>query len=111
MARFGIGQSVRRTEDARLLLGRGRFVDDIALPRMAHAAVLRSPHAHADILSIDTADARAAPGVLILATAETIAADGLDFIPATYKPPGLAFNEAPMPILARGRVRHVGEPV
>ena len=111
MTRFGIGQSVRRTEDARLLLGRGRFVDDIALPRMAHAAVLRAPHAHADILSIDAAEARAASGVLIVATAETIAAEGLDAIPATYKPPGLAFSEAPMPILARGRVRHVGEPV
>ena len=111
MTRFGIGQSVRRKEDQRLLLGRGRFVDDLVLARMAHAVVVRSPHAHADILAIDLAPARRAPGVLAVASSAELEKDGIHSIPALYRPPEIAFSEAPMPILARGRVRHVGEPV
>ena len=60
----GIGRPARRKEDFRLLTGRGRYVDDLALPGMAHAVFARSPHAHARIVSIDTAAALAAPGVL-----------------------------------------------
>ena len=58
-----IGQSLRRLEDARFLTGSGCYLDDITLPGMLHAAIVRSPHAHADIKGIDTSAARAAPGV------------------------------------------------
>ena len=53
-----IGKSMKRVEDPRLLAGKGKYVDDIELPRMAHAAVMRSPHAHARIISIDTRRSR-----------------------------------------------------
>ncbi|MDZ4136127.1 MAG: hypothetical protein U1D06_11130, partial [Paracoccaceae bacterium] len=59
-----IGSSVPRPNARRLLQGRGRFVDDKALPRMVHAAFVRSPYAHARILSVDVAEARAMPGVI-----------------------------------------------
>ena len=69
MAKFGIGQSVRRVEDPRLLTGGGRYTDDTKLSApAARAYVLRSPHAHADIKSIDTAAARKAPGSIINVT-------------------------------------------
>jgi len=58
----GIGQPVRRKEDARLLTGKGRFGDDVTLPGMAHAVIARSPHAHARIVSVDKRAALAAPG-------------------------------------------------
>ena len=64
------GQSLRRFEDHRLLTGQSRFVDDIRLPGMLHAVVLRSPHAHAAIASLDVSAARNAPGVVSVVTAE-----------------------------------------
>jgi carbon-monoxide dehydrogenase large subunit len=66
MTKFGIGQAVPRTEDARLLTGRGRYTDDISLPGQTYAYVLRSPQAHAEIVSIDLEEARNAPGVLAI---------------------------------------------
>src|SRR5262245_11935564 len=59
-----IGTSIQRVEDARVLTGRGRYIDDLVLPGMLHAAFLRSPHAHARITRIDTAAARQVPGVV-----------------------------------------------
>ena len=64
MGQFALGQSVPRTEDPRLLTGRGRYTDDFVLPRLAHGYVLRSPHAHARIRSIDVRAAQQMPGVL-----------------------------------------------
>jgi CO/xanthine dehydrogenase Mo-binding subunit len=64
----GIGQPVRRKEDFRLLTGRGGFADDIQLPRLAHAVIVRSPHAHAQIQSIDIAAPLGSPGVLAVLT-------------------------------------------
>ena len=64
MNRLGIGQPVRRVEDARFITGRGRYVGDIDLPGIAHGQVLLSPHAHAHITRIDVTRARAAPGVI-----------------------------------------------
>ena len=61
--KFGVGQSVRRVEDPRLIQGLGRYSDDVNLPRQLYAVVVRSPHAHARIRSVDTAAARAAQGV------------------------------------------------
>ena len=63
-----IGQSMKRVEDPRLLTGRGKYIDDLSVPNMAHAAVLRSPHAHARIRKIDTTKARALPGVVRVVT-------------------------------------------
>src|SRR5215212_2509693 len=77
----GIGRPVRRREDLRLLTGRGRYSDDLNLPGQAYAVMVRSPHAHALIRGIDTAAARAAPGVLAALTAEDLRADGLNALP------------------------------
>ncbi|HZT90387.1 MAG TPA: xanthine dehydrogenase family protein molybdopterin-binding subunit [Stellaceae bacterium] len=120
-AAFGIGRPVRRKEDFRLLTGRGRFVDDTALPGMAHAVLVRSPHAHARIASIDAAAARAAPGVLAVLTGADYLAEGLGPIPhnaGLMNAPDLAVRlrggapiattHHPMPA---ERVRFVGEPV
>src|SRR5229473_502182 len=82
-AQFGIGQAVTRFEDPRLLRGQGRFINDVNLPGQAHAVVLRSPHAHAKIRSIDTEAARRAPGVLAVWTGADYARDGLGMPKAT----------------------------
>jgi len=114
MGQFGIGQSVRRTEDARFLRGRGQYMDDINRPRQAHAAFVRSPHAHARIVAIDTAEAKAAPGVLAVATCEELAADGVGPIPCLIPlvgKDGAPLKTPPRPALARGRARHVGDAV
>ncbi|HET6520435.1 MAG TPA: xanthine dehydrogenase family protein molybdopterin-binding subunit [Geminicoccaceae bacterium] len=114
MAKFGIGQPVTRLEDPRLITGRGRFTDDITLPNQAYAYVLRSPHAHARIVGIDTAAAAEARGVLDVLTGEDVARDGLGDIPCLIpmkNRDGSPRAETPRPLLARERVRHVGDPV
>lgn len=102
-------RSIRRLEDARFLLGRGRYLEDIAVPTALAGHVLRSPHAHALIRRIDTVQAAALPGVHLIATAADLAADGLGHLPcmAAVKP----LIVPPRPALAEGRVRHVGDPV
>jgi len=80
MGEFAIGQSVPRTEDPRLLTGRGKFVDDFFVPGQCHACVLRSPHAHARIVSVEARAARAMPGVLAVLTGEDWAAEGFGHI-------------------------------
>src|SRR6516225_7875934 len=117
----GIGQPVRRKEDFRLLTGRGRFGDDLVLPGQVHTAFVRSPHAHARIVSIGKRAALAAPGVLAVLTGSDYLAAGLGPIPHN---PGLS---APPDVQARlcggppiatrhyslpaDRVRFIGEPV
>jgi aerobic carbon-monoxide dehydrogenase large subunit len=89
----GIGQPVRRKEDFRLLTGRGRFGDDVTLPRMAHAVFVRSPHAHARIRAIEKRAALATPGALAIFTGADYVADGLRPIPhnaGIMRPPDLA---------------------
>ncbi|HEX3859278.1 MAG TPA: hypothetical protein VHV58_06715, partial [Pseudolabrys sp.] len=100
-----VGQSVERVEDAALLSGAGRYIDDLGVrPGTLDAAILRSPHAHADIVSIDTAQALALPGVVAVVT-------GADLAKVTS---ALA-SSVRAPIDARpiavDRVRYVGEPV
>jgi carbon-monoxide dehydrogenase large subunit len=113
--KFGIGQPVTRMEDRRFLTGRGRYVDDIALPGQAWGFVLRSPHAAARILKIDTSAAKASPGVLLVLTSEDLDAAGIG--PMTCGVVPMAFGGRPashwpaQPALAAGHVRHVGEPV
>ena len=81
--KFGIGQPMRRHEDLRLITGRGRYTDDVSLPQMTQAFVLRSPVAHAHIKRLDAEAARRMPGVLFVATGEDIRADGLGDVPCT----------------------------
>ena len=112
MGQFGIGQPLRRKEDARLLQGRGSYTDDVNVDGQFWAAFLRSPHPHADIRSIDLQAARAAPGVVAVFTAADLDADGVPDMPCEVELSDL--SGAPMwkpmrPILARGRVRFVGE--
>ena len=64
MEKFGVGQGVRREEDPRLLKGKGLFVNDVNIPNQAYAIILRSPHAHAEIKSIDISQALKAKGVI-----------------------------------------------
>ena len=103
------GRSVRRLEDARFLLGQGRYVEDIDATAMLHGHVLRSPHAHALIRRIDVGSAAALPGVHVVATAADLAADGLGPLPCLAAVAPLIVP--PRPALADGRVRHVGDPV
>lgn len=105
----GIGASVLRLEDRRFLQGNGRFVDDIQLPRMLHAAVLRSPHGHAHIQSIDAEAARALPGVTAVYTFADLPAD-LKPIPVRLNPYGSLEPFLQFP-LANDKVRYVGEPI
>jgi carbon-monoxide dehydrogenase large subunit len=112
--KFGVGQPVRRYEDLRLITGRGRYTDDVVLPRMTCAFVLRSPVAHATIKRIDAAAARRMPGVLFVGTGEDVRADGLGDVPCTVplmSRDGKPRHDTPRPVLAQGKVRHVGQPV
>ena len=111
MGEFAIGQSVSRFEDPRLLQGGGRYVGDMVLPGMVFGYVLRSPHAHARIRSIDTSKAKAAPGVLTVLTGEDWQASGWGDLPV---PDGLKRRDGsvfrpPYPALTRDRVRWVGD--
>lgn len=111
---FGIGQSAPRVEDRHLLEGRGTFVDNLAFPNVAHAVLLRSPHGHADIVSVDTTAARQAPGVLLVCTGEELAAEGLGGITSLFVPPdceGRTPVTPPHPLLQAERVRFVGDRV
>ena len=114
MGRFRIGQEAAREQDPRLLRGHGRFVADRVLPSLAHGYVLRSPHAHARIVSLEAAHARTMPGVLAVFTGEDIAADDLGKRRIHFprkRPDGSPMFVNPHPVLAKGRVRFVGDPV
>jgi aerobic carbon-monoxide dehydrogenase large subunit len=112
--KFGIGQPLRRYEDLRLLTGKGRYTDDITLPGMAFAAVLRSNVAHARLTRVDAAAARRMPGVLLVLTGDDVAADKLGDVPCNHplvSRDGKPRHDTPRPVLAIGKVRHVGQPV
>jgi carbon-monoxide dehydrogenase large subunit len=109
-----IGDTPRRREDARFVIGKGAYLDDLPFDDLAHGVFLRSPHAHATIVRIDTAVALAAPGVFAVLTAADVAADGLRAIrPVTEAnvQTGEPFAFLSQPLLATGKVRHVGEAV
>src|SRR5262249_1772202 len=109
-----IGDAPKRREDLRFLTGRGSYLDDLSFAGMAHAVVLRSPHAHALILRIQAETARKAPGVLAVLTAEDVRADGLKPLRPSAEAnvqTGEKFAFAAQPLLAEGKVRYVGEPV
>ena len=112
MAKFGLSQPLRRIEDPRLLKGGGRYTDDIDLPGQGYGHVLRSPHAAATITGIDTAAARAMPGVLGVFTHADIAELGdLPCAVPLKNRDGSPRANTPRPALANGQVRHVGDPV
>jgi carbon-monoxide dehydrogenase large subunit len=108
-----VGRSTRRNEDPRLLTGRALFVDDLALPGMLHVAFLRSPYAHARLLSIDTSAAKAMEGVVTVITADDLG-DYWQPGPLLVPPPpvpGMFFHQRCQVPLVRDKARHVGEPV
>jgi carbon-monoxide dehydrogenase large subunit len=112
MGEFGIGQSVTRLEDPRLLTGGGNFLDDVTLHRQCWGWVLRSPHAHARIKSIDTAQAKAAPGVVAVLTGADWMAEGFGSLPCEetrYRPDGSPMHHPYRPALVPDRVRLVGD--
>jgi len=112
LVEFSIGQSAPRTEDRRFLTGQGSFVDNLDFPNAAHAVIVRSPHGHADILSIDVAAARRAPGVLLVCIGADIVAEGLGGILCLVEPPecdGRRPFIPPHPLLQTERVRFVGD--
>ena len=113
-ARFGVGQPLRRREDERLLRGAGRYVDDIEHEGQLWAAFLRSPHAHAILKLVDTAEAKKAPGVLAVWTAADAAAAGVGDLTSwapVQRVDGSPIAPVTMPVLARDRVRFVGQPI
>ena len=108
----GIGASVRRKEDLRFISGRGNYTDDINRPGQLHAQIRRSDRAHARIVSIDTAAAKAAPGVVaVFTSADLEAIGGLPCGWQIHSKDGSPMAEPKHPVLAEGKVRHVGDPI
>jgi carbon-monoxide dehydrogenase large subunit len=109
--KYAVGQSVRRVEDMRLLQGLGRYSDDVRLPRQVAAAIVRSTHAHARVVRVDAAAAKAAPGVLAVWTEADLAADGLGRAPARLhaaadSPPARSPGVPAPPLLSRRPLGH-----
>ena len=114
MSETGIGAAVLRKEDDRFLTGRGRFTDDINRPGQAHAYILRSPVAHAEIVSLDTSAAEQAPGVVAVLTGRELAEDGVNGLPCGWlitSKDGSPMVEPPHPALPTDRVRYLGDQV
>src|SRR5438445_13829542 len=115
----GIGASVKRREDVRLVTGQGRYAEDYDAPGQAYAAFVRSPHAHADVVAIDGTPALAVAGVLGVFTGRDLADGGVGAIPTLIAErgggirsrDGSAFAEPPWYPRATDRVRHAGQPV
>ena len=109
-----IGARIQRKEDYRFLTGAGQYTDDVALPNQAHAAFVRSPHAHANIRKVSVDKARKAPGVIAVYTGAELAAAKVGGLPCGWlitDVKGQPMKEPPYPVLAQGKVRHVGERV
>ncbi len=109
-----IGQSLKRREDRRFLTGAGQYTDDVVLPGQTYGVFLRSPYAHARIKSIDTSRALKAPGVLQIFTGADLADAKVGGLPCgwlIHSKDGSPMKEPPHPVLAQGKVRHVGDQV
>ena len=107
-----IGKSILRKEDVRFLTGAGQYTDDVDVHDATHAYFLRSPHAHARIAGIDATRAKSMPGVVAVFTGEDLV--GVNGLPCGWLitgTDGKPMNEPPHPVLAKGKVRHVGDPV
>ncbi len=106
-----VGQSMKRREDSRLMTGRGDYIDDMVLPGMLHMAVVRSPEAHADITSIDAAEAREMPGVVGVFTKDELADLIKAPLPMAWDPPGVEIKVPENWPLSGGQVKHVGDAI
>lgn len=106
-----IGKSVKRVEDKRFITGKGRYTDDINLPGMTHAYILRSPYAHARIKSIDTSAAAAMQGVVTIMTGDEVGHYGVPCGWQVNFKNGETMKEPPHPLLVKDKVRHVGDAV
>jgi len=114
MAKFGIGQAMTRREDLRLLTGKGQYIDDLSLPNEAFVAFVRSPYAHAKIVSIDASAAKALPGVIAVLTGAELSADGVGAFgisPGLKQPNGEPMTSEPYYPLAVDEARFVGQAV
>src|SRR5690242_2450176 len=114
MAKFGIGQAVRRVEDQRFVTGHGRYIDDINVGGQAYGALLLSPHAHARIRRVDTTKAKAAPGVLAVLTGADAVAEKLGSFTAALMPEDVGAPKGHrtfQPLLVADRVRFAGDRV
>jgi carbon-monoxide dehydrogenase large subunit len=114
MAKFGIGQAVRRVEDQRFTTGAGAFVGDLTLPRQCYGVAVLSPHGHAIIKSVDVTAAKAAPGVLCVLTGADAVTDKISGIPPFFMPDswgGPKGFPTTRPVLLADRVRCVGDHV
>ncbi|HTK79019.1 MAG TPA: xanthine dehydrogenase family protein molybdopterin-binding subunit [Rhizomicrobium sp.] len=112
--KFGIGQSVRRTEDIRFVTGQGQYTEDLHFDRETHVAFLRSPHAHARIQSIDTSAAESAPGVVGVLTWKDVEAAGANPMPCMAplrNRDGSPIKQTPKPLLAKDLVTFAGEAI
>jgi len=105
-----VGQSLRRKEDPRLITGRATYVDDIVLPGMLYAAIVRSTEAHANITAIDISSALGRPGIKGVYTGDDLS-DLLAPLPMAWAPPGVEIKTPERWPLARGHVAHVGDAV
>src|SRR5712664_285098 len=113
-ARFGASRSQKRLEDERLLTGKGRYSDDLDFPRQCWLVLVRSPHAHATLGSIDLEPAKQAPGVIAAWTMAELRADGvghIPFPPLFKRADGSPMAAPPRMPLAEGKVFYVGQPV
>ncbi len=111
---FGIGEAVKRKEDVRFLTGNGNYTDDMNRPGQTYVHFLRSPVAHATLNSVNTDTAKNAPGVVAIFTGQDIVDAGLGGVPCGWgmtDKHGEPQKEPPHPILANGKVRHVGDPI
>ena len=111
MASRIFGSKIRRIEDPRLITGLAKYTDDFVLPRMAHMAVVRSPHAHAKIGRIDSSKAASMPGVLGIFTGAQMKDAGFGPIPCAWVVPDSDTKTPPYPAIAVDVVRYVGNAV
>src|SRR3954447_4161146 len=103
-----VGQALKRKEDPRLIMGRARYIDDINVTGQLWASFVRSPEAHARIVSIDTSAAKAFPGVHAVFVGTDIDLEAP--LPMAWVPPGIEVNNPPHWSLAKDEVNHVGDP-
>ena len=109
-----IGQPLKRREDARFLTGAGQYTDDVVLQGQTYAVFVRSPYAHARIVSVDASQALKAPGVHKVFTGADLAEAKVNGLPCGWQihsKDGSPMKEPPHPVLAQGKVRYVGDPV
>ena len=106
-----VGRAMRRKEDPRMITGQSSYTDNITLPGMLYVAIVRSTEPHARIVSIDTSDALAQPGIVAALTGEDMAGDFAGPIPMVWAPPGVEIKTPEHWPLKRGEVKHVGDPV